>query len=129
MTTGPGRGVARTLAIESATTALIVSDTPTFQTLVAVDLTTGATTDRGLLNNSVYGLDFSAGLLYGVGSDGQLYSVNAVSGAASLIGDTGNQFYVGLAIAPGVVVPAPAAFLLFGLGAFALGIARRQRRA
>ncbi len=57
--------------------------------LVSIDKTNGATSSIGALGAFINGLTFdSAGTLYGTGGTG-LYTIDLVSGSATLIGNTG----------------------------------------
>jgi len=112
-TTDPAQGVTRAFALEGSNTGLIVTDSPAFQTLNSVDLTTGATTTLGFLgSNGIYGIDFAGKVLYGLGNGGAVYTIDPTTGATTLVGTTGSQFWLDLAIGNAATVPEPSTFVL-----------------
>ncbi len=128
VTTDPGEGVTRALTLENSNTALIASDSPTFQTLISVNLTTGATTVLGSLgSNGIYGMDFGNSVLYGLGQQGAVYTIDPTTGATTLVGSTGSQFWLDLAITNSATVPEPSTFVLAVSAVLLVGVAQRVR--
>ncbi|HEX4793501.1 MAG TPA: hypothetical protein VH370_06900 [Humisphaera sp.] len=88
---GAGRADAMALA-DPNTLLLAIEDTPGrgFQSLWAVDLTSGAMSLRGVLGaaqqNPVEGLEFSGGTLYAATVSGGLYTLNPNNASATQIG-------------------------------------------
>lgn len=120
VTTNPAQGVMRAMAVQDPTTALSISDSPTFWSLISTDLTSGATTVLGTITPFFGGMDFGPdGVLYGLTSNpaGNEYLINPSNGALSLVGNTGNQIWLGLAISP---IPEPPAIVGAGLGGLTL---------
>lgn len=72
--------------------------------LFSVDLQTGETKKIGPIkvdNNYLFigGLDFGMdGTLYGIGGDGKVVQIDPVTAEVTVIGDTGSQLWLGLAI-------------------------------
>src|SRR5204862_2086152 len=59
----------------------------------------------------------------GNGDDGELFTIDPLTGAETLVGSTGLNFVGALDFA----VPEPATFLLFGSGLMAMAVFRRRR--
>ena len=99
-TTVPPQGVVRTLAVSGPNTGLLLADSPSSQTLHSIDLTTGATIQMGTVisNAGIYGIDFFNTTLYGLGGEGEVVTIDPVTGATTLVGDTGDQIWLALAI-------------------------------
>lgn len=131
VTTAPTEGPTRAFAVESANTGLIVTDTPSFQTLHAVDLTTGATTTRGALvsPSGIYGIDFAGSVLYGLGGNGDLDIIDASNGSIlEVVGNTGGQFWLDLTIGSAVAtIPEPSTLLVAGSVILLAGLIRLRR--
>jgi len=104
---------------------LMVADQPTFQSLWRMD-PHGVSTLVGTLDHTIYGLDYIDGKYWGVGGDGDLYNIDALTGGMTLAGNTGTQFWLDITEAP-APVPEPASMTVLGLGALAL-IRRRRNR-
>jgi hypothetical protein len=122
-------GSIRTMTVESANTALLRGDSPLNNTLWAMDLTTGALVNRGQMNAGVLipAMDFASnGLLYALAEDGRLFIVDPNTAGLTLVGDTGSQFWLGMATTDGGAVPEPSTVVLLGLGLAGLYIKRRR---
>lgn len=104
--------------------ALFYGDSPNYQTLYAFD---GSNPAIALGNNSggsVYGMDMFGNKLYGLGGSGEIYLINAGDGSMSIVGDTGDHFWLGMTTS---AVPEPATMVDVG-GALATLAARRRRK-
>lgn len=104
--------------------------------LYTIDTATGATTLVGLSNINtgfLAGLTFdSNGALFAITFGGDLYSVNPLNGAASLLGNTGLTAVSGLTALDALQpepVPEPASIALLGIGAIGMcgGLRLRKR--
>jgi hypothetical protein len=131
-TTSPSQGPARGMTIADSGHALILSDSPAFQSLISTDLGTGSSTNNGAVSSGagIFGLDFgSDGNLYGLGGDGAIYQIDAATGGTTLLGNTGGQFWLDLAIPAGAAaVPEPGTYaLLVGLAVPGVLLYRRRR--
>ena len=113
-------GVLRGIDATGPTSALVISDQPTFQTLQSVDLTSGTVTSIGTLagtgiSGDFSGLDFAAnGNLYGVDSGGDFDQINPLTGATTLIKNDGLVF-LDFKIAGTPAVPEASTTVSFGL--------------
>ena len=100
--------------------------------LSRINLTTGAVTPIGSMAVSglLTGLDFASdGNLYGLTGAGNVYIVNPNTAAVTLVGNTGNQFWLDLTAAGPTGVPEPGALaFLCCLCAPAAVLARRRMR-
>lgn len=119
-------GSVRTFCFDSGNNnALMATDNPLFQTLHSM-VPSGTTTNIGSLGNEgVYGMDLVGNDYFGLGSEGQLWQIDMTTGGKTLIGDTGDQFWLGAASAA-QPVPEPATIAAIGLGLAA--VARRRRK-
>jgi hypothetical protein len=128
VTTNPGQGVARALALADSNTAYIVSNSPTVQSLVSVNLTTGATVVLGTIDdpNLIAAISVGpGGTIYALDSVGQELIVNQ-DGSTQLVGSTGGQFWLDSTIIS-ASVPEPSSLALLGV-AGAVFVGRRFRR-
>ena len=95
---GLGNAIVQELAFDPASrTAWLTTSS---SDLLAVDLTTGATSLVGAYAPSgMHGLDWdrSQSRLFGVAADGNLYTIDAATGAATLVGATGLSGTVNIA--------------------------------
>jgi hypothetical protein len=130
--TAPALSVARAMTITNPTTALILSGSSGSQALNSVNLTTGANVVLGPINPvSGFAVALAAapgGTLYSLDSLGNAYTVGG-TGTYTLIGSTGNHFFLDLTIAP-AAVPEPSSLALCGVaGAVLVGLRLRRRNA
>ncbi|RYG25184.1 PEP-CTERM sorting domain-containing protein [bacterium] len=126
VTSDTATGQVRTMAFdESFSVAYLLADSPTFQTLYAMT-PSGVTTGIGsvLTGAGIYGMDVIGGVLWGLSGDGGVYKIDQSTGDVTFVGDTGDQFWLGMTSAE--AVPEPASMAALGLGALAL---LRRRRA
>jgi hypothetical protein len=133
-TTGPAQGPAATMAVANASTVLLLTDTPSNQSLQSVDLATGATADLGALGRGgIFAMDFGPdGRLYGLAFNGsghasQEYLINPVDGGLTLVGGVGNPVFLDLAIPSGASVPEPSSLTIAGI-AVLVGLISTWRR-
>lgn len=122
-------GVVRAMAVLDRDTILVRGDGGAGgPRLYSIDLGTGATTDLGALSPFIPGMDFlSDGILYGLDDSGNAYSINPANGVTTLLGSTGQQFWLSLTTATPQAVPLPGTLALLALtGAGLLGFARRR---
>jgi hypothetical protein len=129
VTSNAADGPVRAFAVQDPATGFIITDTPTFQTLQRIDLTTGATTAVGTITGFVAAIDFDGSTLYGLDVGGNVYTIDTTTAAQTLIGNTGGQVWLGLTIPAGdpAAVPEPATLTLAGVG-LATGLLARARR-
>jgi hypothetical protein len=92
-------------------------------TLFRMALAGGATTTVGAMGATIYGMDFVGSTLYGVSENGLLFNINPVTGLATQIGDTGDQFYLSLTTNS---IPEPSTFALLTVCATLLAGRRRE---
>ncbi len=96
-----------------------------------LDLTTGATSLIGSLNNITAGLDLALdGNLYGLRNNGEVVQIDPSNASETLIGKTGNQFWLGLAASQPSVesVPEPTTGLgLLFFGAMGAGYTLKRK--
>ncbi|MBA3725475.1 MAG: PEP-CTERM sorting domain-containing protein [Armatimonadetes bacterium] len=120
-------GAVRTMAVKDADTIMARCDLPGPNSLYGVTYPGGVTTFVGNMGGSImaamdYGND---GVLYALDGDGSVYTINDSTGEATLTGDTGDQFWLGMASNP---VPEPATLWALGAGiALLAGRSRRKR--
>jgi hypothetical protein len=136
------QGAVRAMALLNTNTVDVASDSPVAQSLVQVNLLTGFNTNLGQLPSS--GSDLISALNFG--TDGMLYALDALgndyvissNGAGTLIGNTGSQDWLDLAMAstaldpPGdpPAVPEPNSLGLLVIAALGvIGVRARQRPA
>lgn len=104
---------------------LFYGDQPTFQTLWQFD---GINPANALGDNSaagVYAMDYAGATLYGMGANGDIFTINPLDGSVAVTANTGGQFWLGMStLNP---VPEPATMLALG-GALAGLAARRKRK-
>ena len=102
------QGAVRAMAVLNTNTIDVASDTPVSQSLVQVNLLTGTNLNLGQLpsnGSAVTGTDLISALNFG--TDGVLYALDALgneftissNGAGTLIGNTGDQYWLDLAMA------------------------------
>ncbi len=128
VTTNPGEGAARAMALLNPTTALIASDSPVTQSLVSIDLTTGASAVLGTIQDShqLAAMAFGpGGVLYGLDAAGNEIIIG-LDGSTTTVGNTGGIFYLDMTIIP-AAVPEPSSLALLGV-AGVLGLGARLRR-
>jgi hypothetical protein len=121
VTTNPAAGPARAMALENDTTALLVSDTPRFQTLLSLDLETGATSALDTLHPTASVLAAMAfgpdRKLYGIDAIGDEYMISPSNGALTLMGNieaaTSPGQFTDMAI---MIVPEPQSWVILTIG-------------
>lgn len=126
-------GRIRTMTVVDANTVLIRGNGPPNNTLYALNLTTGAVATIGTLavNGSQFAaMDFLAdGLLYGLDNDGSVWRINPATAAVTLLGDTGDEFWLDMTTGPDGLAstPEPASIVLFGTAMLVIGLTRHGR--
>jgi hypothetical protein len=123
------QGPVRAMAVVNPTTIDVVSDSPVSQSLVSVNLLTGTNASLGQLPSTgaalIAALDFGTnGVLYALDPFGNEFIISS-NGAGTLVGNTGGQYWLDLAIDPpgdpnGIPEPNSMALLLMA----ALGLIR-----
>ncbi len=136
------QGPVRAMALVNTNTVDVASDSPVSQSLVQVNLLTGANLNLGQLPSNglaVTGTDLIAALNFG--TDGVLYALDGLgneftissNGAGTMVGNTGGQTWLDLAMAdppgdPPAAVPEPDSIVLLLMAAFGLMGVRAWRR-
>ncbi len=134
------QGPVRAMALLNTNTIDVASDSPVLQSLVQVNLQTGFNTVLGQLPSMgqatagadpIAAMDFGTdGVLYALDPAGNDYMI-ASNGAGILIGNTGGQYWLDLAIDPpaaGDPVPEPSSIALLLTAALGLISIRAWRR-
>ncbi|BAZ47538.1 hypothetical protein NIES4103_01390 [Nostoc sp. NIES-4103] len=129
-------GAVRSGTVLDNNTLLVRSDEDGFGNsgnfLHTFDLTTGATSLIGNLTNITAALDFASdGNLYGLRDNGEVVVIDPSNASETVIGNTGNQFWLGLAATsqPSVTVPEPSSALsLLVLGSLGGGFVLKRKR-
>jgi hypothetical protein len=118
--------VIRSFAVRSADQITARCDAPGPNSLYSEVLSTGATTHIGEMGGDIFAaIDYGAnGSLYAMDDDGTVYRVDDTTGATTLLGDTGDNFWLGMACIG--EVPEPASITVLAAGALLL-LARRRK--
>ena len=98
------QGPVRAMALLNPNTIDVASDTPVSQSLVSVNLLTGTNTSLGQLPSTgaalIAALDFGTnGVLYALDPFGNEFIISS-NGAGTLVGNTGGQYWLDLAVDP-----------------------------
>jgi hypothetical protein len=98
------QGPVRAMAVVNPTTINVASDSPVSQSLVSVNLLTGTNTSLGQLPSTgaalIAALDFGTnGVLYALDPFGNEFIISS-NGAGTLVGNTGGQYWLDLAVDP-----------------------------
>jgi len=105
-------GVVRSMSLIDSNDVFVTSDTPVFQSMETINLTTGTVTNVGHLNDSnVIAAIVYNGVLYGLDSAGNEYTINQSNANLNLVGNAGGHFYLDATLAP---VREPTSVLLLG---------------
>ena len=117
------------LAFQNSSTAFFFGfhNNPT-ETLYSYNFSTGLASIGSIAggNVGIFGLDFASdGQLYGLDSAGNVYRINPSNAAASLVGNTGNDFWVDAVAIP---TPEPASMGLVAAGLVIAAFVTRRRR-
>jgi hypothetical protein len=98
------QGPVRAMAVMNPNTIDVASDSPVSQSLVSVNLLTGTNTSLGQLPSTgaalIAALDFGTnGVLYALDPFGNEFIISS-NGAGTLVGNTGGQYWLDLAVDP-----------------------------
>lgn len=118
--------VIRSFAVKSADQITSRCDFPGPNSLYSEVLSTGTTTHIGEMGGDIFAaIDYGAnGSLYAMDDNGTVYRVDDTTGATTLLGDTGDNFWLGMACIG--EVPEPASITVLAAGALLL-LARRRK--
>jgi len=122
-------GVVRAMSVLNSNDVEVTSDSPVFQSLETINLTTGGVTDIGDLSdpNLLAALAYN-GVLYGLDSLGNEYTINQTNADLTLVGNAGGHFYLDATLAPvSSAVPEPGSILLLFSVIGALGMSLRKK--
>jgi hypothetical protein len=131
------QGPVRAMAVMNPNTIDVASDSPVSQSLVSVNLLTGTNTSLGQLPSTgaalIAALEFGTnGVLYALDPFGNEFIISS-NGAGTLVGNTGGQYWLDLAVDPpgdpnGIPEPNSMALLLIGaLGLISVRAWQRSR--
>lgn len=124
-------GVVRGMALLDAIDVFVTSDTPVFQSLETISLLSGSVVDVGPLSdtNLIAAMAYN-GTLFGLDSGGNEYTINPSNADLTLVGNTGNQFWLDMTLVSSSTIPEPSAVTLFAtvIGAIGIGTWRRKRK-
>lgn len=124
-------GSVRSLTDVDSNTVLVINGSGGAEQSTLVNLTTGATTAIGPLNslsNFIVAEDKGTdGVLYALDSAGNAYTVDGTNGLSTLIGNTGNHFFLDLSIQGATTAtPEPATFVLVASACLVLAGLRKR---